>query len=80
MEQWPPWFIIAITIFILYVSVVRSTRHRRRDTTPHKFGYTSRASFASMTLDDAFAIQSMLAEQEFPKVFASSVFFALFKV
>ena len=33
-----------------------------------------------MTTDDAYAIQLYLAELEFPKVFSTAVFFALFKV
>ncbi|KAH8160728.1 hypothetical protein CIB48_g7509 [Xylaria polymorpha] len=35
----------------------------------NRFGYTTRASFASMTVDDAYQIQTWLAEQEFPKTY-----------
>ncbi|MCJ1245350.1 hypothetical protein MMC30_002554 [Trapelia coarctata] len=45
-----------------------------------KFNYPTRAALSKMTTDDAWAIQMYLAELEFPKVFSTSVFFALFKV
>lgn len=45
-----------------------------------KFDYPTRASFSKMTTDHAWAIQMYLAELEFPKIFSTSVFFALFKV
>jgi hypothetical protein len=45
-----------------------------------KFGYTNRESFSKMTNVDAQAIMGNLAQLEFPKVYTSSVQFALFKV
>ncbi|KAI0976959.1 hypothetical protein F4678DRAFT_415115 [Xylaria arbuscula] len=70
---------IGILIGILYVIICTNLRSWQSRAIASKFGYTTRASFASMTVDDAYQIQKWLAEQEFPKVFSASVFFALFK-
>jgi predicted transcriptional regulator len=45
-----------------------------------KFGYTNRESFSRMTNVDAQAIIVYLSQLEFPKIYTSSVQFALFKV
>lgn len=77
--RWP-WAGIVVLAIILYVSLCTTLRSRQMRAIRSKFGYTTRASFANMTVDDAYQIQRWLAEQEFPKVFSASVFFALFKV
>ena len=74
------WSHYAVLLIVTYLALVRFLRYRRRDSTARKYGYLTRNSFSSMTLEDAFAIQLPLAEQEFPKVYSISVFFALFKV
>ncbi|KAI0855322.1 hypothetical protein F4860DRAFT_496775 [Xylaria cubensis] len=66
-------------LVILYVILCTTLRFRQMRAIAKKFGYNTRASFANMTVDDAYQIQKWLAEQEFPKVFSASVFFALFK-
>lgn len=76
--RWP-WAGIVVLAIILYVSLCTTLRSRQMRAIRSKFGYTTRASFANMTVDDAYQIQRWLAEQEFPKVFSASVFFALFK-
>ncbi|KAI1748138.1 hypothetical protein F4782DRAFT_518320 [Xylaria castorea] len=70
---------IGVLVVILYAILCTTLRFRQTRAIANKFGYTTRASFASMTVDDAYQIQKWLAEQEFPKVFSASVFFALFK-
>lgn len=63
---------------LFYLILQRRLRYRRRDAAVKRF--PTRESYASMTLDEAFYIQSKLAEVEFPTVFPCSIFFALFKV
>ncbi|KAJ5730016.1 uncharacterized protein N7483_004524 [Penicillium malachiteum] len=62
-----------------YVVLVEKLRFRRRNSLSQKYPYQDRQSFARMTLEDAFEIQLSLAELEFPIIFSTSVFFALFK-
>ncbi|KAL3420706.1 hypothetical protein PVAG01_07151 [Phlyctema vagabunda] len=64
---------------LCYVSLCSFLRLRRRDAMEKKFGYTDLASLASMTNADAQKIMSYLAELEFPKVYLTSLQFALFK-
>ena len=45
-----------------------------------KYGYTTRDSMAKMTTTEAHEIIRYMSELEFPKVFVTSVEFALFKV
>ncbi|KAI0098734.1 hypothetical protein GGR51DRAFT_537277 [Nemania sp. FL0031] len=70
---------IILLVFILYVTLCTALRFRKMRSVANNFGYSTRASLARMTVDDAYQIQRWLAEQEFPKVFSASVFFALFK-
>ncbi|KAI1738168.1 hypothetical protein F4680DRAFT_426312 [Xylaria scruposa] len=70
---------IGVLIIVLYAILCATLRFRQMRAIADKFGYTTRASFANMTVDDAYQIQKWLAEQEFPKVFSASIFFALFK-
>ncbi|PSK51972.1 hypothetical protein B9Z65_3239 [Elsinoe australis] len=62
---------------LFYFILQRRLRHRRRDAAVKRC--PTRESYASMTLDEAFHIQSKLAEVEFPTVFPCSIFSALFK-
>lgn len=62
---------------LLYLVFARTLRYNRSNAVRRKF--PTRESYGSMTLEEAFAIQSRLAEVEFPTIFSGSVFFALFK-
>jgi len=68
---------LAICGFLL---LVRLLRYRGRDRWTAKLNYPNRASLSRMTLADAHSIKLSLAELEFPAVFLTSVFFAIFKV
>ncbi|KAI0552353.1 hypothetical protein F4679DRAFT_87026 [Xylaria curta] len=70
---------LGILVVILYAILCTTLRFRQMRAIADKFGYTTRASFSNMTVNDAYQIQKWLAEQEFPKVFSASIFFALFK-
>jgi hypothetical protein len=70
---------IALAV-ISYLALVRFLRFRRRNGLYRKFPFKTRKSLASMTIDDAMAIQQDLAQLEFPIVFSFAVFFAIFKV
>ncbi|KAI1111088.1 hypothetical protein F5Y14DRAFT_454373 [Nemania sp. NC0429] len=87
--MWWPWTapndlpissgsIVALAI-VLYAGVCTTLRSRQMRAMKSKFGYTTRASFANMTVDDAYQIQLWIAEQEFPQAFGASIFFSLFK-
>ena len=67
-----------LAALVLYLALVRGLRYRRSNAVLRRF--PTRASYAGMTLDEAFEIQSRLAVLEFPTIFSVSVFFALFKV
>ncbi|KAI8629833.1 hypothetical protein F5Y19DRAFT_484749 [Xylariaceae sp. FL1651] len=77
-SHWAPPTGVAL-VAIVYVAVCTTLRFWQMGAMQKRFGYSSRASFSRMTVDDAYQIQTWLAEQEFPKVFSASVFFALFK-
>ncbi len=46
---------------------------------PEQLGYTTRASFSSMSFQDAWRIHHVLVEREFPTTFFAATMFALFK-
>lgn len=68
----------AVVSTLGYLVLVQALRFRRRDSLS-RYGFNNRASFGSMSLQDAFNIQLPLAELEFPRTFSISVFFAIFK-
>jgi hypothetical protein len=70
----------SILLLLSYLLLVRLLRYSRGNSLAKKLGYTDRASLKGMTNEDAQKIISFLAELEFPKVFLSSLQFALFKV
>lgn len=73
--------LLAVIAAVLgYVALTEKLRFQRRDSLTSKYPYRDRQSFARMTLEDAFEIQLLLAELEFPTTFSTSIFFALFKV
>ena len=73
----PPYaFLVPL---ILYPLLIALLRHHRLRTTLETFPYTTRKTFASMTLSDAFHIQQTIAELEFPFTFQKALQFALFR-
>jgi hypothetical protein len=76
-KQWSCMIFCGLVAYPALVSLLRFQRLRSM----HKqFNYPTRESLAKMTADDAFAIQKIIAEQEFPQMFGLSLAFALFKV
>lgn len=71
-----------VCISITYLLLVRLLRYRTSTKIQNISNkkYTSRKSYTSMTLDDAWSIIVTLSSTEFPSTFSISVFFALFKV
>lgn len=69
-----------VLFLVTYLLLVRLLRHRREEQMRKKFNYPNKESFKAMTNDDAFAIQSYVAELEFPTMFEKALQFALFKV
>jgi hypothetical protein len=71
-------------LLALYLTLVRLLRYRRRNNILRKYGYCSRRHnrqvMASMTLDEASAIQREIAQLEFPTTFERSLGFAILKV
>ncbi|KAI0175858.1 hypothetical protein GGR52DRAFT_538475 [Hypoxylon sp. FL1284] len=73
------WTIGAATAAATYIFLCAILRDRQRLVMERRFKFRDRASFATMTVQDAYTIQTWLAEQEFPQVFSAAIFFALFK-
>lgn len=69
-----------LLLLLAYVVARPLLRYRRRDGMAKRFNYPNRHSLAGMTTNDAHAITKTLTELEFPTLFSTSVFFALFKV
>ncbi|KAG4428732.1 hypothetical protein IFR05_015782 [Cadophora sp. M221] len=65
--------------FLFYILLCSALRFNRRDAMLKKFSFTDRKSLARMTNIEAQAIMCQLAELEFPKIYYTSVQFALFK-
>jgi hypothetical protein len=74
------WSTYVVPSFLLYSVLCSLLRYQRRNAMCRKFGYTNRESFSKMTNVDAQAIITYLGQLEFPKIYTSSVQFALFKV
>ena len=73
----PPYaFLVPL---ILYPLLIALLRHHRLRKTLETFPYTTRKTFASMTLSDAFHIQQTISELEFPFTFQKALQFALFR-
>lgn len=78
LVSWNLWLVLAP--LALYSLLVSALRHQRRKSIERRYNYPHRASFAKMTVDEAWAIATSLVELEFPTVFSTATFFALFKV
>lgn len=68
-----------LLVCLSYLALVALFRNRHLRSTLIKHPYTARASFASMTNEDAYQIQNDLSELEFPFTFEKSLQFALFR-
>lgn len=75
LASWPS----LVTIFVLYVALCRSLRFRHEKAMLRRFKYTDRASLANMSNDDASEILKSIIVYEFPKLYHSSLQFAIFK-
>lgn len=64
----------------VYLLFVYLKRHKRARSLEKEYAPAGRASFSSLTTNQAQAILKDLTELEFPKVFGYSIVFALFKV
>jgi hypothetical protein len=74
---WSPY---AVSLSVFYVFVCSFLRFQRRDAMHRKFYFPDRKSLAKMTNVEAQLITQYMAELEFPKIYYTSVQFALFKV
>ncbi|KAI1127214.1 hypothetical protein F5Y10DRAFT_243146 [Nemania abortiva] len=79
LESSQGWRVWALTAMVGYVVLCTTLRHSQKRAMEAKFNFSNRSSLAKMTLEDAHAIQTWLAEQQFPSVFSAAIFFALFK-
>ena len=68
--------LLSIVLYLLTIALLR--KHRLRSLL-ETFPYTSRRSFASMTLEHAFHIQLSISTLEFPFTFQKAMQFALFR-
>ena len=76
-------FLVFTTLFVAYVCLCRSLRHRREHALGKRFGYgdgSDRAALSRMTVDEAQQIIRCLSNYEFPLFNLLSLEFALFKV
>ncbi|KAI0430717.1 hypothetical protein F5Y09DRAFT_222659 [Xylaria sp. FL1042] len=79
VESAPGWRAGILTAMLGYVLFCTTLRNRPKRAIEMEFYFKDRSSLAKMTLNDAHAIQTWLAEQQFPSVFSAAMFFALFK-
>ena len=71
-------FLVAL-FFSFYICLCSFLRFQRRDAMQKKFNFPNRQSLSSMTNVDAQAIIVYLLELEFPRLYYTSIQFALFK-
>lgn len=76
-EGWGTWILTAVAGYIILCTTFRNSQKRAVEAA---FDFNGQSSLANMTLKDAYAIQTWLAEQQFPSTFSAALFFALFKV
>ncbi|KAI1425009.1 hypothetical protein F5Y12DRAFT_714670 [Xylaria sp. FL1777] len=79
LESNPGWRAGILTAVFGYVLFCTASRNSQKRAIEKEFNFKDRSSLAKMTLKDAHAIQTWLAEQQFPSVFSAALFFALFK-
>ena len=74
-----PFHYYLIPFLLIYLVTVRISRNARLRATARAFPYPNPRSFASMTDEDAYRIQQIIAELEFPFTFEKALQFALFR-
>lgn len=75
----PKWSRYCLLLLLIYPLIATFLRRNRLRSTLKTFPYTNRRSFSSMTNDDAFRIQQIILELEFPFTFEKALQFALFR-
>lgn len=75
LQRWSKYYVLALA----YLLVIALLRHKRVRATLRAYPYTTRRSFSSMTGEDAFLIQQVISELEFPFTFEKALQFALFR-
>lgn len=70
----------AIPLLIAYPILVSLLRFRRLRQLHERFNFPTRESLARMTDDQAWEIQKLMAQLEFPFIYVKSLQFALFRV
>jgi hypothetical protein len=75
--HWTPY---VAACFLFYIILCSLLRFQRRDALRKKFNFPDRQSLSRMTNVEAQAIITEVAELEFPRIYYTSVQFALFKV
>ncbi|TVY81896.1 Mycophenolic acid synthesis protein B [Lachnellula suecica] len=73
------WAPLIVTLFALYAVLCSYLRFQRRDAMHKKLGFTNGKSLSRMTVIEAQSIVQYLGQLEFPKLYYTSVQFALFK-
>ncbi|PBP24545.1 hypothetical protein BUE80_DR004567 [Diplocarpon rosae] len=71
-----PLFVASLLAYLVLCSLLR---YQRRDAKVKKYGFTDREAMKKMSNVEAQEIITYLAELEFPKVYYTSIQFALFK-
>ena len=69
-----------LAILVAYPFLVSLLRFRRVQWVHQKFKFPNRASLAKMTDDEAWEIQKVLLQLEFPFIYIKALQFALFRV
>ncbi|KAL9020691.1 MAG: hypothetical protein Q9185_002139 [Variospora sp. 1 TL-2023] len=73
------WASSVLLIILLYTLLASHLRYARQRSTLEAFPYKTRQSFAQMTDNDAFEIQLIIMQLEFPFTFYKAIQFALFR-
>lgn len=76
-KKWTPYVFTLVAFYAVLCSLLR---YQRRDALHKKLGLSDRRPLSEMTVVEAQSITAHLAEFEFPKIFYTSIQFALFKV
>lgn len=74
-----PFHYYLIPLLLTYLVTVRVFRNAHLRATTRAFPYPTQRRFASMTDEDAYRIQQVVAELEFPFTFEKALQFALFR-
>lgn len=80
LPQWANHLSFLVPLFFaFYICLCSFLRFQRRDAMQKKFNFPDRQSLSGMTNVDAQAIIMYLLELEFPRLYYTSIQFALFK-